>query len=117
MPGRLRWAHLEPFVVAHHLALVPGALYDSGNGWPVAAFDDAAAAGKVPGVLVELSPQRLVECLALMDEIEDTATGELRRIAVTTTAGEHSWAYHYTQPVEGLSRIERWDTVDPADER
>jgi len=117
MPGRLRWRHLEPFVVAHRRAAVAGAVYDSGRGWPVATLDDPAAPASVPGILVQLDPARLGAALALIDEVEDTATDELRRIAVTTLDGEPAWAYHFTRPVAGLTAIEAWEHVDPADER
>lgn len=115
MPGRLRWPHLQPFAMAHRGAAVPGTLFDSGHGWPVAVLHGAAADGPtVPGVLVEVDPDRLDTCLDLMDEVEDTATDELRRVRVTTTGGEAAWAYHFTRPVDGLTPIADWSTVDPA---
>ena len=51
MPGRLRWPILAPFARGHRPGVATGALYDSGNGWPVAVFGEG---GEVPGVLVEL---------------------------------------------------------------
>jgi gamma-glutamylcyclotransferase (GGCT)/AIG2-like uncharacterized protein YtfP len=116
MPGRLRWQLLEPFATAHHPAGVRGTLFDSGQGWPVATLDDTVAT-VVPGVLVALDRRRLDACLELIDDVEDTATDELRRVRVVTTAGDAAWAYHFTRPVDGLAPIERWDVVDPADER
>ncbi|MDQ3544513.1 MAG: gamma-glutamylcyclotransferase [Actinomycetota bacterium] len=106
MPGRLRWPILEPFVEAQRPASVPGALYDSGEGWPVAAFVDGPLT--VPGVLVDLDPSRLDSALPLLDDVEDTATDKLRRIVVTTTDGATAWAYHHHRPVEGLPQIEAW---------
>lgn len=47
-PGHLRWPFLEPYAVAHRPATVPGALFDSGCGWPVAAFSGPEL---VPGTL------------------------------------------------------------------
>jgi gamma-glutamylcyclotransferase (GGCT)/AIG2-like uncharacterized protein YtfP len=117
MPGRLRWPLLQPFVTGHQPAGVPGRLFDSGQGWPVATLDDRTVASVVPGILVALDRQRLEACLELIDDVEDTATDELRRLCVTTTAGDVAWAYHFTRPVDGLAAIERWDVVDPADER
>ncbi|WP_162941505.1 gamma-glutamylcyclotransferase family protein [Desertimonas flava] len=115
MPGRLRWPHLQPFVTAHRSAAVPGTLFDSGNGWPVAVLDGSPAAGPtVPGVLVDLDAGQLDTCLELIDEVEDTATDELRRVRVTTTGGEAAWAYHFTRSVAGLTRIADWSMVDPA---
>jgi gamma-glutamylcyclotransferase (GGCT)/AIG2-like uncharacterized protein YtfP len=107
MPGRLRWPVLEPFAVSWRDAAVAGAIYDSGEGWPVAAFasrDD----GAVPGVLVELDTARVAEALALLDEVEDTATDVLRRVEVVTADGDRAWAYHVPHPPVGLARIARW---------
>jgi len=105
MPGRLRWPLLEPFAAAHRAASVPGAIYDSGEGWPIAAFADGEQT--VPGVLVDLDPAQLDAALPLLDEVEDTATDKLRRIVVTTTDGATAWAYHH-HPVEGLPQIDAW---------
>ena len=115
MPGRLRWPHLQPFATAHRAAAVPGRLFDSGNGWPVAVLDGSPAHDTmVPGVLVDVDPARLDACLELIDEVEDTATDELRRVRVTTTRGDVAWAYHFTRPVAALTPIEDWSAVDPS---
>ena len=107
MPGRLRWPILAPFAIAHRDSLVPGAIYDSGEGWPVAVFGDNGGA-TVPGVLVDLAPARLEHALPILDEVEDTATDKLRRIIVTTTDGTTAWAYHHPAGVEGLTQIDAW---------
>ena len=94
-------------------AAVAGAIYDSGNGWPVAAFGvdgDGDVDRHVPGVLVELDPARLAEALVLLDDVEDTATDLLRRVEVTTADGATAWAYHFPHAHDGLQRIDRWDT-------
>jgi gamma-glutamylcyclotransferase (GGCT)/AIG2-like uncharacterized protein YtfP len=106
MPGRLRWPILERFVIASRDARVPGTIYDSGEGWPVAVF--AARDDVVPGVLVDLDPSTLDEALPILDDVEDTATDKLRRIVVTTTDGDAAWAYHHPTTVAGLPRIEQW---------
>jgi hypothetical protein len=36
----------------------------------------------------------------------------LRRIAVTTTAGDRAWTYHCDDPTGELRRIARWTGVD-----
>jgi gamma-glutamylcyclotransferase (GGCT)/AIG2-like uncharacterized protein YtfP len=105
MPGRLRWPILAPFARRHRPAEVAGRLYDSGNGWPVAVF---GGDGVIPGVLVELEPDRVDEALPVLDEVEDTATDTLRRIEVTTVDGVQTWAYHYAHAVDGFTPIERW---------
>ena len=116
MPQRLRWPFLAPFAVGHRPAIVPGAIFDSGRGWPVAVFTDAdalapggmAPGSMVPGVLVDLDPLRLDEALAILDGVEGTATDTLRRIVVSTTDGATAWAYHCSKPVDGMSQIESW---------
>lgn len=111
MPGRLRWPILEPFAVGFRAARVAGAIYDSGQGWPVAVFavgEDAATGPGVPGVLVDLDPDRLGDALPVLDDVEDTATDKLRRVVVTTTEGDEAWAYHHPSAVDDLVRIEAW---------
>jgi gamma-glutamylcyclotransferase (GGCT)/AIG2-like uncharacterized protein YtfP len=116
IPGRLRWPLLAPYATAHRPAAVPGRLFDSGQGWPVATFDPVSP-DLVPGVVVELDVTRLDECLCVIDEVEDTATDELRRVPIVTGDGVAAWAYHYTRPVAGLTPIARWDAVPLAAER
>jgi gamma-glutamylcyclotransferase (GGCT)/AIG2-like uncharacterized protein YtfP len=110
-PGRLRWPFLEPFAAGHRAAAVPGRLYDSGYGWPVATFD-ADEADVVPGTLVELDVARADEALDVLDEVEATATDLLVRIAVTTTDATPAWTYHCPSPEPGMVRIARWDRLD-----
>jgi gamma-glutamylcyclotransferase (GGCT)/AIG2-like uncharacterized protein YtfP len=109
-PGRRRWPVLEPFATGHRTASVPGALFDSGYGWPVAVFDGSPA--EVPGTLVELDRERLAEALALLDEVEASATDLLVRVVVTTTDGTPAWAYHCTRPTDGMTPIARWDSPE-----
>jgi gamma-glutamylcyclotransferase (GGCT)/AIG2-like uncharacterized protein YtfP len=106
MPGRLRWPILERFAVEFRDARVPGAIYDSGEGWPVAVFGDGDAV--VPGVLVDLDPDTVTAALPILDDVEDTATDKLRRVVVTTTDGDHAWAYHHPSAVDALVRIDAW---------
>jgi gamma-glutamylcyclotransferase (GGCT)/AIG2-like uncharacterized protein YtfP len=110
-PGRLRWPFLEPFVVGHGPATVPGRLYDSGFGWPVATFD-AIEPALVPGTLVDLDPERADEALAVMDDVEATATDLLARVAVTTVDGDAAWTYHCAAPEPGMVRIPSWTSTD-----
>lgn len=105
MPGRLRWRILAPFARSHRPAEVAGRLYDSGYGWPVAAF---GSAGVIPGVLVELEPMLLDEALSILDDVEETATDTLQRIEVITLDGVQTWAYHFAHSAEGFEPIERW---------
>ena len=106
MPGRLRWPILEPYVRSHREAAARGAIYDSGEGWPVAVFDESDQV--VPGVLVDLRPDMVGEALPLLDDVEDAATDKLRRIVITTIDGANAWAYHHPHAVGGLIRITAW---------
>ncbi|CAN5824361.1 hypothetical protein BH24ACT5_BH24ACT5_12540 [soil metagenome] len=113
MPGRLRWPFLEPFAAGHRSAAARGLIFDSGRGWPVAVLEgpDVASGDEhdvVPGYVVDLDARRIDAALVILDDVEDTATDTLRRVVVTTTAGEHAWAYHFTQATTGLRRIDRW---------
>ena len=109
-PDHLRWPFLAPFALGRRTAEVSGTIYDTGHGWPVAVFGPSAHT--VPGTLVDLDPERLHEALAVLDDVEATATDLLRRIAVTTTDGLRAWTYHCDRPTDGMARIERWDGRD-----
>ena len=120
LPGRLRWTLLAPFVADHHLAVVPGRLFDSGRGWPVAVFAGQPGATiepgatdelGVPGVAVVLHADRVDEAIALLDRVEGTGVGLLRRVRVTTLAGEEAWAYHPPHTVAGLVTLRSWAEV------
>ena len=116
---RLRHAAARPAALAarwprsplgHHPAAVPGRLYDSGYGWPVAVF--TFGSDHVPGTIVDLDAARLSTALAALDEIELAATDVLRRVVVTTTDGETAWTYHCHRPIAGMTRIPRWTSRD-----
>jgi gamma-glutamylcyclotransferase (GGCT)/AIG2-like uncharacterized protein YtfP len=109
-PGRLRWPLLASFALSSTPASVPGVLYDSGNGWPVAVFAGDPT-GDVPGVLVDLDLDRLADALDLLDRIEGVVTGILRRVVVTTTEQAVAWAYHWPASTDGMHRIDRWDAT------
>jgi gamma-glutamylcyclotransferase (GGCT)/AIG2-like uncharacterized protein YtfP len=108
-PGRLRWPLLAPSTTGHRPATAPGTLHDTGNGWPVAVF--GAVDGVVPGVLVDVDPDRLDETLALLDHVEGTVAGLLVRVVVATTDGATAWAYHWPNATAGMRRISRWDST------
>ena len=66
----------------------------------------------VPGTLVDLDQARADEALAVLDDVEATATDLLARVAVTTTDGAAAWAYHCERPVPHMARIARWVATD-----
>ncbi|MET0579702.1 MAG: gamma-glutamylcyclotransferase family protein [Ilumatobacteraceae bacterium] len=109
-PDRLRWPFLAPFVIGHRPAFVDGTIFDTGFGWPVATFGPTGH--RVPGTLVDLDPTQLAEALQVLDDVEASATDLLRRIAVTTTAGDRAWTYHCDRPPDDAVPIARWTRVD-----
>jgi gamma-glutamylcyclotransferase (GGCT)/AIG2-like uncharacterized protein YtfP len=105
VPGDSRWAILEPFVDGWEEASAPGALYDTGRGYPAASFFDGGRA--IPGVQVHLRPENLDEAVAHLDEVEGAGT-LYRRVVVTTSHGD-AMTYEWIGPTEGLRRIpEGW---------
>jgi gamma-glutamylcyclotransferase (GGCT)/AIG2-like uncharacterized protein YtfP len=130
MPGHLRWGLIAPFAPAHRPATVPGALFDTGRGWPATWFREPVgarlasrpealahvAAATVPGWLVELEPAAVDALMARLDEVEgavldpgdeDPAAlpGDYRRVVVTTDDGTEAWAY------EALAVDPRWPVI------
>ena len=65
----------------------------------------------IPGVVVVLGAERVDEAIALLDEVEGVAVDLLRRVVVTTRAGDAAWAYHHPHPVHGLVAIRSWAEV------
>ena len=84
LPAQPRWHHLAPFVTDEGLDdAVPGTLYDTGQGYPAAAFGgDSLIVGR-SFVLVD---DRLAEALTVLDEIEGAVAGLYRRVEVVTSA-------------------------------
>jgi gamma-glutamylcyclotransferase (GGCT)/AIG2-like uncharacterized protein YtfP len=109
-PDRLRWPVVAPFALGHRPADVPGRLYDSGFGWPVAVFDDGPTL--VPGTLIDLDPGRLVDALEILDAVEATATDLMARIEVTTRDGARAWSYTCVGSTAGMTSIARWTSPD-----
>ena len=66
----------------------------------------------MPGTLVGLDPDRADEALAVLDEVEATATDLLVRVAVTTADGAGAWAYHCDRPQPHMARIVPLDDDD-----
>lgn len=96
-PGDVRWHHLAPFVVDDGWSdTVPGRLFDTGQQYPAAMFDDRAAPdGTIHGRTFALLEESLDRCLAVLDEVEGVVGGLYRRRLVRTGAGTAAWAYEY----------------------
>lgn len=105
MPGAPRWPMLRPFVVAQPTpARMPGALFDTGLGYP-AAFDDPDVG--VPGVLVHLRPDLLTEALQDLDAIEGVGAGLFERV-LREVEGAGAWTYLGGHPQLRHRRIASW---------
>jgi gamma-glutamylcyclotransferase (GGCT)/AIG2-like uncharacterized protein YtfP len=92
-PGDVRWRLLAPFVLDGGVAdRVAGQLFDTGLDYPAAIF---RGDGVVHGQTFTLRIDTLEECLAVLDEEEDTVGGLYRRVEVVTASGIHAWAYEY----------------------
>lgn len=88
-PGETRWHHLAPFVTdAGFPDTVPGALFDTGRGYPAADFTD-------PGTIVGHTYRlRAVDrAFEVLDDVEGAVAGLYRRVVVRTRAGVSAWAY------------------------
>ena len=97
LPGEVRWRFLEPFVVGDGAAdTVAGVLYDTGQGYPAAAFvrDDAVEV-RIAGRVFELREEGSREALTRLDEVKGAEAGLYRRVAVRTDGGFDAWAYEY----------------------
>lgn len=101
-PGDVRWHHLAPFVVDDGWPdRVAGRVYDTGQDYPAAIFDDRAEPGGiVHGRTFALLATTLAQCLEVLDEVEGVVGGAYRRVAVTTLSGTRVWAYEYGDGLE-----------------
>ena len=132
MPGHLRWPVLEPHATVRLEAWVPGRLYDTGQGWPAAVFDEATTEAIV-GWVVELQVDRTADVLAELDAIEGwTGRGSeslFERVAVRPrlamaegaaipaaarlpegigTTPIEVWSYQVVRPDPAWRQIDRW---------
>ena len=105
LPGEERWPLLEPFAVGWEATTVEGCLYDTGYGFPALVLGGEGAA-EVPGVAVDLDPERAAAAVRLLDRIE--GAGHLyRRVDVVTRVGP-AFTYEWLGGTDGMLRIERW---------
>ncbi|WP_424184142.1 gamma-glutamylcyclotransferase family protein [Actinokineospora sp. G85] len=99
-PGEPAWPLLSPLTHGEpHRATLPGALYDTGQGFPALTLDE----GEVHGWVVPLRPGA---DLTTLDEYEGV---EYRRVRVVV-GGEWVWAYVWVDPVAGMALLPgRWE--------
>ena len=107
-PGASDWWRLEPHATGNPVrAALPGALFDTGLGYP------ALRLGTGPGVsgwVVDLA--RPTAALSLMDEYEGT---EYRRVRVSLPGGLLCWTYVWSSPFDGLRMLTApWGSANPS---
>jgi len=98
LPGEERWWVLQHIVIGSGAPdAVLGLLYDTGEGYPAAAFDVDSPDGATPvlGQVFELDASRLQQALDVLDEVEDAVLGLYRRVRVRTVSGREVWAYQH----------------------
>jgi gamma-glutamylcyclotransferase (GGCT)/AIG2-like uncharacterized protein YtfP len=106
-PGGGAWELLAPWTTGVTWPdAAPGALYDTGRGYPAATFS-ADAPGLVHGVIVELDPTRAAAALAGLDRYEGD---EYTRMSVRTRSGIDATTYAWTAPLDGCVALAdgRW---------
>ena len=99
MPGECRWPVLHPFATGWQRASARGFLWDTGRGFPGAAF--SADGGNIPGVRVTVAADRWAVLLGRLDRIE----GALYRRVDVETSGGPAAAYEWTGATAGLRRL------------
>ena len=108
LPGGVRWPVIGPYVHTVTPAMVPGVLYDTGQGYPGAHFTDGATT-RIDGSVLELHAPMLLDALDLLDEIEGVDEGLFERVVVRPEAQAEAWSYSYTRSVDGLAPVSgRW---------
>jgi gamma-glutamylcyclotransferase (GGCT)/AIG2-like uncharacterized protein YtfP len=86
---------------------VRGRLYVLGP-YPALVDCDDPSAGWVEGYVREID---LDELTGHLDEYEQVAEGQYRRVLMTTRAGRQVWAYVYARPIPAtaLGPLTRWE--------
>jgi gamma-glutamylcyclotransferase (GGCT)/AIG2-like uncharacterized protein YtfP len=98
-PGASAWSLLEPWVAGPPPpATLPGALYDTGRGYPALRLGGTAG---VSGWVVELR-QPSGAALSVVDSYEGS---EYRRVLVTLPGGVECWTYVWTEGFDGMRRL------------
>jgi gamma-glutamylcyclotransferase (GGCT)/AIG2-like uncharacterized protein YtfP len=122
-PGEVRWQFLEPYVVDEGVEdSASGRLFDTGLGYPAAAFDgpDEHNGGRndessdcVHGRVYALRSETLDQALRELDIVEGAVRGLYRRVPIRTAAGVAAWAYQFgADPEITLTPIDGGDWLN-----
>jgi gamma-glutamylcyclotransferase (GGCT)/AIG2-like uncharacterized protein YtfP len=104
MPGHLRWPLIRRLVAKVEVATVPGRLYDTGQGYPAARFDDQ---GEIDGWVLALHPAHRERALTALDRIEGD---QYRRVDVRTLEGTAALSYEWIGALADLRPLgRRWE--------
>jgi len=110
MPDQPRWPALAPYATGWAPATATGRLWDTGRGYPAVRFGDTGEL--VPGILVDLAPDRAGEAVAGLDRIE--GEGVLYRRVEILTSGGLALSYEWLGPTEALTPLPAgWPGHDP----
>jgi gamma-glutamylcyclotransferase (GGCT)/AIG2-like uncharacterized protein YtfP len=101
LPGQWYWSRISAWVDTWEPAQVRGKLYDTGLGYPAAAFGNE---GVIYGVLVHFRPGTHDRARAVIDEIEGEGH-EYRRVQVSTVEGRDAAAYEWIRDPSSLTQI------------
>ncbi len=96
LPHQPQWALLRQYVTDEGWeTAVPGRLFDTGLGYPVADFEPSQLSPEdhVIGYAFTLLHASAQSALTSLDRYEEVDLGLYRRLLVTTTEGTSCWTY------------------------
>lgn len=96
-PGQRAWPLVRPFTASATRTWLPGALYDTGLGYPALRLEDGPG---VPGWVLRLRSPR--NALPVLDDYEGE---DYQRVRVTLPDGEVCWTYQWTASTRGLRAL------------
>lgn len=102
MPGEPLWPVLLPYASSWRPATAAGRMWDTGRGYPAVRFAPGVT-DRIPGVVVDIRPDRLTEAVEVVDRVEEV--GVLYRRVEVTTSGGAAMAYEWLGPTDAMSPL------------